>query len=106
MDTILHQYFHREKEKEVLFKKVLAYSAMSGASSKEMIEEITGLWNNYVHLEYNTGMKFDRDKEDREHRMLREYEMIKQMKPKMSIDKDGGFKVSGLDVPYVADKPK
>lgn len=98
----------RETEKEVTKNKLVAYLAIAtaaGSKNQDFVETVTDVWNNYVSLVYNTG-DIKGIKTQREEKMAREYETIRNLTPKIHISKDGKLHVSGLSKIYVPENIK
>jgi len=83
----------KQVNKEVSKAKLLAQMAMTNSGGDKTSERnVSTIWKEYLRAMYY----LDSEHEDLEKNMQQEYNKFKNLRPTMSIQKDGSIKVTGL----------
>jgi hypothetical protein len=92
-DIVFRDYLNKEAAKDIALNKLIAQTAMIHADGKkEFVDVITASWNDYVHMAYWLGNRTEAKTQE----MRDEYELWKNVKPKVKLDKDGKLVVHGI----------
>jgi hypothetical protein len=67
---------------------------ISAGASKDLTSEIASVWNKYFSMSVGEGVAGDQAIEET---MLKEYEMFKNLRPKVTKDKSGKLSLKGLE---------
>lgn len=95
-DIVLREYLLYKANKEVTKNKIFVQSSLiTAAAHSEIQKKLIESWNEYVNME----LYLEEQKVEQERSMQEEYEYWKMVKPKISKDEKGNFKVSGIKLP-------
>lgn len=92
-DIVLRKFLTNRSSKEVYLNKLLARTALNTSEGKkELIDDVTSSWNDYVNLVFY----LENTKEEKTKEMMEEYEVWKKIMPKVKLGKDGKLVVTGI----------
>lgn len=93
-DQTLRAYLQKKTSQEVAKARLLAQIAIATGSNgdKTWSRTISNIWNDFLRSVYY----LEAEHEDLEKDMLEEYQKIKHLRPKITKQKDGSLKVTGL----------
>lgn len=99
-DIVLREFLIYKANKEVTKNKIFVQTALvTAAQHTEIQRKLTDTWNDYVNME----LYLEEQKVEMERSMQEEYAYWKTVKPKVTKDAEGNFKVSGIKLPENTD---